>query len=88
VPTNVFAGRSLPSRGLVLETVGYGGIYTQEAAVGFRVSKRIKVAPGLSFRVNTKSVSMTAGGKRARYTVNSKGRRTASVSMPGTGISY
>jgi hypothetical protein len=56
--------------------------------VGFRVSKRIKVAPGLSFRVNKKSVSMTAGGKRARYTVNSKGRRTASVSMPGTGISY
>jgi hypothetical protein len=56
--------------------------------VGFRYSKRVKIAPGLSVRINKKSVSMTVGGKGARYTINSKGRHTASLNIPGTGVSY
>lgn len=31
---------------------------------------------------------MSVGGKGARYTVNSSGRRTKSVGIPGTGLSY
>jgi hypothetical protein len=38
-------------------------------------------------RVNAKSTSVTVGGKGARYTVNSKGRRTATARVPGTGVS-
>jgi hypothetical protein len=55
--------------------------------VGVRVSKSFKVAPGVRVRVNAKSTSVTVGGKAARYTVNSKGRRTATAKVPGTGVS-
>jgi len=55
--------------------------------VGIRVSKSFKVAPGVRFRVNAKSTSMSFGGKGMRYTVNSKGRRTTTARIPGTGVS-
>src|ERR1700678_1738515 len=55
--------------------------------VGIRVSKSFKVAPGVRVRVNTKSTSVSLGGKGMRYTVNSKGRRTTTVRAPGTGVS-
>jgi len=38
-------------------------------------------------RVNAKSTSVSLGGKGMRYTVNSKGRRTATARVPGTGMS-
>ena len=55
--------------------------------MGIRVSKSFKVAPGIRFRVNAKSTSVSVGGKGMRYTVNSKGTRTATVKVPGTGVS-
>ena len=55
--------------------------------MGVRISKSFKVAPGVRVRVNAKSTSVTLGGKGARYTVNSKGRRTATARVPGTGMS-
>lgn len=55
-------------------------------AVRFR--KSIKIAPGVRFNINKKSVGLTIGGKGAKYTVNSRGRRTATVGLPGTGLSY
>ena len=55
--------------------------------MGVRISKSFKVAPGVRFRVNTKSTSVSVGGKGMRYTVNSKGRRTTTVRLPGTGVS-
>jgi hypothetical protein len=55
--------------------------------VGIRVSKSVKVAPGVRFRVNAKSTSVSIGGKGMRYTVNSKGTRTTTVRVPGTGVS-
>jgi hypothetical protein len=55
--------------------------------VGVRISKSFKVAPGVRVRVNTKSTSVSFGGKGMRYTVNSKGRRTATARVPGTGVS-
>ncbi len=55
--------------------------------MGVRVSKSFKVAPGIRVRVNTKSTSVSLGGKGARYTVNSKGRRTATARVPGTPVS-
>ena len=55
--------------------------------MGVRLSKSFKVAPGVRVRVNAKSTSVSLGGKGMRYTVNSKGRRTASVRVPGTGVS-
>lgn len=55
--------------------------------VGVRISKSFKVAPGVRVRLNAKSTSVTVGGRGARYTVNSKGRRTATARVPGAGVS-
>lgn len=56
--------------------------------MGFRFRKSFKIAPGVKFNVNKKSVGMTFGIKGAHYTINSKGKRTKSVGIRGTGISY
>lgn len=54
----------------------------------FRFRKSIKIAPGVKLNFNKKSSSITFGGKGAHYTVNSNGKRTTSVGIPGTGLSY
>nr|DAW38148.1 MAG TPA: Protein of unknown function (DUF4236) [Caudoviricetes sp.] len=56
--------------------------------MGLRFRKSYKIAPGVKFNVNKKSVGMTFGGKGVHYTVNSSGRRTTSVGIPGTGLYY
>ena len=56
--------------------------------MGFRFRKSIKAAPGVRVNLNKKSASVSVGGKGARYTVSSTGRRTSSVGIPGTGVSY
>jgi hypothetical protein len=56
--------------------------------MGVRVSKSFKVAPGVRVRVNAKSSSVSFGGKGMRYTVNSKGRRTATARVPGRACRY
>jgi len=55
--------------------------------VRVRASRSIKIAPGVKFRVNAKSTSVTLGGKGLHYTVNSKGRRTTTARVPGTPVS-
>ncbi len=56
--------------------------------MGFRFKKSIKLAPGVKINLNKKSTGFTFGGKGVHYTVNSKGKRTTSVGIPGTGLSY
>lgn len=56
--------------------------------MGLRFKKSVQIAPGLKLNLNKKSVGITAGTKGAHYTINSSGKRTASVGIPGTGISY
>lgn len=56
--------------------------------MGMRFRKSFKVAPGVKINLNKKSSSVTFGGKGAHYTINSNGRKTRSVGIPGTGISY
>ena len=56
--------------------------------MGLRFRKSIKLGGGAKLNINKKSVGLSAGGKGARYTVNSSGRRTKSVGIPGTGLSY
>lgn len=56
--------------------------------MGLRFRKSIKIAPGLKVNLNKNSISATVGTKGAHYTVNSNGKRTASVGIPGTGIYY
>ncbi len=56
--------------------------------MGFRFRKNIKICKGLKVNINKNSISLTAGSKGAKYTVNSKGKKTASVGVPGTGLYY
>ncbi len=56
--------------------------------MGFRFRKSFKIAPGVKLNLNKKSTGVTFGGKGFHYTVNSKGKRTSTVGIPGTGISY
>lgn len=56
--------------------------------MGLRFRKSIKIAPGLKFNINKKSVGLTFGGKGFSHTINSSGRKTTTVGLPGTGLSY
>lgn len=56
--------------------------------MGWRFRKSIKILPGVKLNFNKKSVGITFGGKGAHYTINSKGKRTASIGIPGTGLYY
>lgn len=56
--------------------------------MGFRMRRSIKIAPGVRLNVSSKSVGLSAGVRGARMSVNSSGRTTATVGIPGTGISY
>jgi len=52
-----------------------------------RARRSIKVAPGFKVNLNKRSVGVTVGTRGAHYSVNSSGRRTSTVGVPGTGLS-
>lgn len=56
--------------------------------MGFKFRKSIKIAPGVKLNINKNSVGISAGTRGARVSVNSKGRATTTVGVPGSGISY
>lgn len=56
--------------------------------MGLRFHKSIKILPGIRLNINKGSISVTAGVKGAHYTLSSKGTGTASLGIPGTGVSY
>jgi len=56
--------------------------------MGVRFRRSIKIAPGVRLNVTKTGIGATFGGKGARYSVHSSGRRTVGVSLPGTGTYY
>ena len=56
--------------------------------MGFRFRKSFKIAPGVRVNVGKKSIGISAGVKGARVSVNSSGRKTTTVGIPETGLSY
>lgn len=56
--------------------------------MGLRFRKSVKILPGVRINFNKKSTSISIGKRGARYTVSSTGKKTATVGIPGTGISY
>ena len=52
-----------------------------------RARRSIKVAPGFKVNLNKRSVGVTVGTRGAHYSVNTSGRRTSTVGLPGTGLS-
>ena len=55
-------------------------------AMKFR--KSIKLAPGVRLNLGKSSAGLSIGGKGLRYSINTRGRKTTTVGIPGTGISY
>lgn len=56
--------------------------------MGLRFRKSFKIAPGVKLNLNKKSTSVTFGGKGFHHTISSTGKKTTTVGVPGTGISY
>jgi cobalamin biosynthesis Mg chelatase CobN len=56
--------------------------------MGFRYRKRIQILPFVYLNISARGVSLSFGRRGAHYTVSSTGKRTASVGLPGTGMSY
>jgi hypothetical protein len=53
-----------------------------------RFRKQFRLAPGVKLTLNKQSASFTVGVRGANLTYNTKGYRTASVGVPGTGLWY
>ena len=54
--------------------------------MGFRFRKSINLGKGVKLNINKKSVGVSVGTKGVRYSVNSDGRKTTSIGIPGTGL--
>ncbi|MBR4846864.1 MAG: DUF4236 domain-containing protein [Phascolarctobacterium sp.] len=54
----------------------------------FRFRKSIKIAKGVNLNINKGSVGMSVGTKGMKASINSKGRVTKTVGIPGSGLSY
>lgn len=56
--------------------------------MGLNFRKSINLGKGFKLNIGKKSVGISGGVKGARVSVNSSGRKTATFSLPGTGLSY
>lgn len=54
--------------------------------MSWRFRRSMKIMPGVRLNFNKDSIGMSFGVTGARYTINSKGRRTVSAGFPGTGL--
>ena len=56
--------------------------------MGMRFRKSVKIAPGVKLNLGKKSASVTFGAKGLHHTISSTGKKTTTIGVPGTGISY
>lgn len=56
--------------------------------MGFRFRKSINLGSGAKLNINKKSISTSIGTRGAHTTFSSNGKRTTSVGIPGSGLSY
>ena len=54
--------------------------------MSLRFRKSMKLLPGVRLNFSKETVGLSFGVPGARYTINSKGRRTFSTGLPGTGL--
>ena len=56
--------------------------------MGLRFRKSISILPGVKLNLGTKGASVSVGKRGMHYTMHTSGRKTVSVGLPGTGLSY
>lgn len=54
----------------------------------WRFRRSIKIAPGIRINLNKKSTSVRIGPRGLGHTISSTGKRTTTVGIPGSGLSY
>ena len=54
--------------------------------MSIRFRKSINLGGGLKLNFNKKSAGLSFGAKGARFSMNSDGRKTTSIGIPGTGL--
>ena len=54
--------------------------------MSIRFRRSVKLMPGVRLNFSKSTVGLSFGIPGARYTINSKGRRTVSAGIPGTGL--
>ena len=56
--------------------------------MGLRFRRSISLGKGARINLNKDSIGLSFGVRGARVSANSKGRKTATVGIPGSGLSY
>ena len=56
--------------------------------MGFRFRKIISVIPGVKVNLSKSGVSTSLGGRGATVNVGTSGKKTLTLGVPGTGMSY
>jgi len=56
--------------------------------MGLRFRKSKKILPGVRLNLSAKSASVSFGVPGLRHTISTTGRRTTTVGIPGSGLSY
>ncbi len=56
--------------------------------MGLRFHKSISICKGVKLNVSKSGVGVSVGTKGLHYSINSQGKNTATVGLPGTGLSY
>lgn len=56
--------------------------------MSLRVRKSIQICKGVRLNLGSTGASLSFGTKGLRHTIHTSGRRTTSIGIPGTGISY
>jgi hypothetical protein len=55
--------------------------------MAFRFRKQFKILPGIKVTLSKRSIGVTAGVRGAHISINTKGRITRTVGIPGSGVS-
>jgi hypothetical protein len=56
--------------------------------MGLRFRKRVKILPGVHITIGLRSVGVSLGTRWLRFSFNTKGRQTTTLTLPGSGFSY
>jgi formate hydrogenlyase subunit 3/multisubunit Na+/H+ antiporter MnhD subunit len=56
--------------------------------MALRFQKRIRILPGLWINLSKTGISFSAGGRGATINAGTQGRRSVTLGIPGTGLSY
>jgi hypothetical protein len=63
-------------------------INQEETYMGLRMRKSITISKGIRLNIGKTGTSLSTGTSGLRQTIHSSGRRTTSIGIPGTGLSY